>query len=67
MAARHDAAHQAPPQPLTEAQLERNAKILARVLYRDLRSRGFTKQQIIAIVAELIQCVIAEMDAPRAS
>lgn len=49
------------PQPLTNAELDRNAKILARAIYRDLRSKDFSKQQIIAIVAELIQCVRDEM------
>ena len=64
MAARHDAVRHASPRPLTEAELDRNAKILARVLYRDLRSKGFSRQQVIAIAAELIARVIAEMEAP---
>lgn len=60
MAARHEMPRR---KPLAEAELDRNVKILARVLYRDLRSKGFSHQQIIAFVQELIGSVLAEMDA----
>lgn len=61
MAARHEMPRR---KPLTEAELDRNVKILARVLYRDLRSRGFSSSQIIAVVQEFLACVLTEMDAP---
>ncbi|MDO8622101.1 MAG: hypothetical protein Q7R80_02625 [bacterium] len=61
-ASRRATAHPA-PQPLTEAELDRNMKLIARVLYRDLRSKGFSHRQIVAVAAELITRVLAEMKA----
>jgi len=53
------------PQPLTEAELDRNAKLLARVIYRELRSKGFSTRQMVAIAAGLIECVMEEMRQSR--
>ncbi|MBI4142879.1 hypothetical protein HY480_03335 [Candidatus Uhrbacteria bacterium] len=60
MAVRREAPQSVPQQHVTEEQLDRNARILARAIYRELRKNGFTEQQIIAIVAGLIECVLEE-------
>ncbi|MBI4449543.1 hypothetical protein HY634_00630 [Candidatus Uhrbacteria bacterium] len=63
MADPREASRKLVPQPLTEAELDRNAKLIARVIYRDLRSKGFSHRQIVAISAELVSLVLAEMQA----
>lgn len=42
-------------------------RILARSIYRELKNNGYSREQVIAIAAELIELTVKEMEPPRVS